>query len=242
MAIGLTGALKYSGAAKPVWLLYAGLITAAFCLTSCIVFSFLACTIKTDSYIKPNWKVHFDTLIPLIENIIRIKIKSMNSFFSHLQVADVRSCNLYSGTFSGCDFWTGERLCSFCDLSKLIELPQTKKGSGESSMGMWAWFTTGWIFVASFGIPAILAHTNVIAAGNCILSITASVIFYGSVLVMEYVAAQQQWDGCKEWSILPCDTSRPTESPCLNRPQQQTHRKPLLESASAASERWMRIF
>jgi hypothetical protein len=59
-------------------------------------------------------------------------------------------------------------------------------------MGYWAWFTTGWIFTASFGIPAILAHTGAIAAGNCGFSIAASVIFYGFILALEYFAAAGQ--------------------------------------------------
>ena len=33
----------------------AGIMIAAFCFSATIVFSFLACTIKTDTSIKPNW-------------------------------------------------------------------------------------------------------------------------------------------------------------------------------------------
>jgi len=38
----------------------------------------------------------------------------------------------------------------------------------------WAYFTTGWIFAASFGIPTILAHSSVIAAWNCVMVIPLS--------------------------------------------------------------------
>ena len=58
------------------------------------------------------------------------------------------------------------------------------------TMHYWAWFTSGWIFVFSFGIPVVLANVAVIGWGNAWLSIAASITFYGSMLLIECFAAK----------------------------------------------------
>jgi hypothetical protein len=55
----------------------------------------------------------------------------------------------------------------------------------------WAYFTTGWIFAASFGIPAILARSSAIGVGNALLSILASLTFYGTVTGWQWYQARQ---------------------------------------------------
>jgi hypothetical protein len=66
------------------------------------------------------------------------------------------------------------------------------KGADGGSMGTyWAYFTTGWIFAASFGIPAILARSSAIGVGNALLSILASLTFYGTVTGWQWYQARQ---------------------------------------------------
>ena len=38
---------------------------------------------------------------------------------------------------------------------------------GTNTLTYWSYFTSGWILTTSFGLPCILAHSNVIALGNC---------------------------------------------------------------------------
>mmetsp|Transcript_38565 Transcript_38565/g.121526 ORF Transcript_38565/g.121526 Transcript_38565/m.121526 type:complete len:129 (-) Transcript_38565:273-659(-) len=66
------------------------------------------------------------------------------------------------------------------------------KGSDGGMATYWAFFTTGWITTASFGIPAILAHSKIIALGNCFLSIAASLVFYGSAVGVQWYQARKE--------------------------------------------------
>jgi hypothetical protein len=67
----------------------------------------------------------------------------------------------------------------------------SKGAEGGSMATYWAYFTTGWIFAASFGIPTILARSSVIAVGNAVLSILASTTFYGTVTGVQWIQARQ---------------------------------------------------
>mmetsp|Transcript_17889 Transcript_17889/g.49555 ORF Transcript_17889/g.49555 Transcript_17889/m.49555 type:complete len:88 (+) Transcript_17889:205-468(+) len=65
-------------------------------------------------------------------------------------------------------------------------------GFDGKMISYWSFFTTGWIITVSFGIPAILAHTGVIAPGNCGFSLAASVAFYGTGLLAEFIGSKSE--------------------------------------------------
>lgn len=47
-------------------------------------------------------------------------------------------------------------------------VPQASRDmDGGNTLTYWSYFTSGWILTTSFGIPCILAHSNVIAIWNC---------------------------------------------------------------------------
>mmetsp|Transcript_17886 Transcript_17886/g.49551 ORF Transcript_17886/g.49551 Transcript_17886/m.49551 type:complete len:106 (+) Transcript_17886:205-522(+) len=69
---------------------------------------------------------------------------------------------------------------------------QPDSGFDGKMISYWSFFTTGWIITVSFGIPAILAHTGVIAPGNCGFSLAASVAFYGTGLLAEFIGSKSE--------------------------------------------------
>mmetsp|Transcript_37145 Transcript_37145/g.91433 ORF Transcript_37145/g.91433 Transcript_37145/m.91433 type:complete len:129 (-) Transcript_37145:1077-1463(-) len=79
---------------------------------------------------------------------------------------------------------------AMCPFPIIIFGSASRDMDGGNTLTYWAYFTSGWIMTTSFGIPCILAHSNVIAIGNCMFSLIASFIFYGSILYVSIMAAR----------------------------------------------------